>query len=104
MRTGLRDLLAAPGFARLWAIGGCINAMRWFEVLGAALFTFDDPTFRAIGAAGVGVSSSPGRVRSPDTNEPQMMRRRGRSLAPSAAGPLTRTRPSMYPIATVINH
>lgn len=41
MRTGLRDLLAAPGFARLWAIGGCINAMRWFEVLVAALFTFD---------------------------------------------------------------
>lgn len=41
MRAGLRTLLAAPGFARLWAIGGCINAMRWFEVLVAALFTFD---------------------------------------------------------------
>lgn len=41
MRAGFRDLLAAPGFGRLWAIGGCINAMRWFEVLVAALFTFD---------------------------------------------------------------
>lgn len=41
MRAGFRDLIAAPGFARLWAIGGCINAMRWFEVLVAALFTFD---------------------------------------------------------------
>jgi MFS family permease len=26
---------------RLWAIGGCVNAMRWFEVLAAALFTLD---------------------------------------------------------------
>lgn len=40
-RPNLRALLTAPGFARLWAIGGCINAMRWFEVLVAALFTFD---------------------------------------------------------------
>ena len=40
-RSGLRALFAAPGFARLWAIGGCVNAMRWFEVLVAALFTFD---------------------------------------------------------------
>ena len=39
--SGFRALLGAPGFARLWAIGGCINAMRWFEVLVAALFTFD---------------------------------------------------------------
>ncbi|MBV9251087.1 MAG: MFS transporter, partial [Acetobacteraceae bacterium] len=26
---------------RLWAIGGCVNTMRWFEVLSAALFTLD---------------------------------------------------------------
>lgn len=40
-RNGLRALLAAPTFLRLWAIGGCVNAMRWFEVLAAALFTLD---------------------------------------------------------------
>jgi MFS family permease len=39
--TGLRALLASPAFLRLWAIGGCVNAMRWFEVLAAALFTLD---------------------------------------------------------------
>ena len=40
-RPGLRALLASPAFLRLWAIGGCVNAMRWFEVLAAALFTLD---------------------------------------------------------------
>ncbi len=39
--NGFRALLAAPSFLRLWAIGGCVNAMRWFEVLAAALFTLD---------------------------------------------------------------
>jgi MFS family permease len=39
--NGVRALLAAPTFMRLWAIGGCVNAMRWFEVLAAALFTLD---------------------------------------------------------------
>ena len=38
---GLRALLAAPSFLRLWAIGGCVNTMRWFELLSAALFTLD---------------------------------------------------------------
>ncbi len=49
-RPGLRALFAAPSpksavrartFLRLWSIGGCVNAMRWFEVLAAALFTLD---------------------------------------------------------------
>ena len=39
--SGLRALLTAPGFLRLWSIGGCVNTMRWFEVLSAALFTLD---------------------------------------------------------------
>jgi MFS family permease len=34
-------LLGSPTFLRLWAIGGCVNMMRWFEVLAAALFTLD---------------------------------------------------------------
>ncbi len=38
---GVRALLASPTFLRLWAIGGCVNTMRWFEVLTAALFTLD---------------------------------------------------------------
>jgi MFS family permease len=38
---GLRALLASPAFLRLWSIGGCVNTMRWFEVLAAALFTLD---------------------------------------------------------------
>jgi hypothetical protein len=37
----LQDLLSQPTFLRLWAIGGCANTMRWFEVLSAALFTLD---------------------------------------------------------------
>jgi MFS family permease len=38
---GVRILLASGTFLRLWAIGGCVNTMRWFEVLSAALFTLD---------------------------------------------------------------
>jgi MFS family permease len=38
---GLRVLLGSAAFVRLWAIGGCVNTMRWFEVLAAALFTLD---------------------------------------------------------------
>ena len=34
-------MLSSPTFLRLWAIGGCVNTMRWFEVLTAALFTLD---------------------------------------------------------------
>jgi MFS family permease len=40
-RAGLRSLLSSPGFLRLWAVGGCVNTMRWFELLSAALFTLD---------------------------------------------------------------
>jgi MFS family permease len=40
-RPGVRALLSSPSFLRLWAIGGCVNTMRWFEVLTAALFTLD---------------------------------------------------------------
>jgi MFS family permease len=39
--SGLRALLASPAFLRLWSIGGCVNTMRSFEVLSAALFTLD---------------------------------------------------------------
>ena len=39
--TGLRALLTTPAFLRLWAIGGCVNTMRFFELLAAALFTLD---------------------------------------------------------------
>ncbi len=39
--TGLRRLLTTPGFLRLWAIGGCVNTMRFFDLLSAALFTLD---------------------------------------------------------------
>jgi MFS family permease len=37
----VRALFTYPTFLRLWSIGGCVNAMRWFEVLAAALFTLD---------------------------------------------------------------
>jgi MFS family permease len=40
-RSGAWTLLSSPIFVRLWAIGGCVNTMRWFEVLTAALFTLD---------------------------------------------------------------
>jgi MFS family permease len=39
--SGLRALLSSPAFLRLWSIGGCVNTMRSFEVLSAALFTLD---------------------------------------------------------------
>lgn len=39
--AGVRGLLSSPSFMRLWSIGSCVNAMRWFEVLAAALFTLD---------------------------------------------------------------
>jgi MFS family permease len=39
--SGLRALLSSAAFLRLWLIGGCVNTMRWFEVLSAALFTLD---------------------------------------------------------------
>ena len=39
--SGAARLLSSPTFLRLWAIGGCVNTMRWFEVLSAALFTLD---------------------------------------------------------------
>src|SRR5580692_2834390 len=40
-RSSVAALLASPSFLRLWAIGGCVNTMRSFEVLTAALFTLD---------------------------------------------------------------
>ena len=40
-RESLRGLLASTDFLRLWAIGGTVNAMRWVEMLAAALFTLD---------------------------------------------------------------
>ena len=40
-RAGRGMLLVTPGFLRLWAVGGVSNAMRQFEVLAAALFTFE---------------------------------------------------------------
>jgi MFS family permease len=39
--SGLRTLLSSADFLRLWSIGGCVNTMRSFEVLSAALFTLD---------------------------------------------------------------
>lgn len=39
--TGIRTLLSAPSFLRLWSIGSCVNTMRWFDLLAAALFTLD---------------------------------------------------------------
>ena len=35
-----RELLAQPGFLRLWMIGGLANAMRWLELLASALFAY----------------------------------------------------------------
>lgn len=39
--SGLGVLFRSNVFLRLWAIGTCVNTMRWFEVLAAALFTLD---------------------------------------------------------------
>jgi MFS family permease len=36
-----RGLLNSREFRRLWALGGITNAMRWVEMLAAALFTFE---------------------------------------------------------------
>lgn len=39
--NSIRALLSSAQFVRLWSIGNCVNTMRWFEVLSAALFTLD---------------------------------------------------------------
>ena len=39
-RGGFGVLARAPGFLRLWAVGGLSNGMRQFEILAAGLFTF----------------------------------------------------------------
>lgn len=39
--NSIRALLTSSQFLRLWSIGNCVNTMRWFEVLSAALFTLD---------------------------------------------------------------
>lgn len=39
--AGQPGLLASRDFLLLWAVGGIGNAMRWLEVLAAALFTLD---------------------------------------------------------------
>lgn len=41
VRPGLSALFGSAVFLRLWSIGGCVNMMRWFETLSAALFTLD---------------------------------------------------------------
>lgn len=40
-RHPLRRLFASPAFRRLWAVGALANAMRWVEILVAAIFTFE---------------------------------------------------------------
>ena len=40
-RHPLRRLFAHPDFVRLWAVGALANAMRWVEILVAAVFTFE---------------------------------------------------------------
>jgi MFS family permease len=40
-QAGLHGLLRSPDFLRLWILGGIVNAMRWVEMLAAALFTFE---------------------------------------------------------------
>ncbi len=37
----VRDLLRSREFRRLWALGGITNAVRWVEMLAAALYTFE---------------------------------------------------------------
>lgn len=37
----LRRLFANPDYVRLWAVGGLANAMRWVEILVAAVFTWE---------------------------------------------------------------
>lgn len=36
-----RDLFASRDFMRLWLVGGFANAMRWLELLAAALFAYE---------------------------------------------------------------
>ena len=40
-RHPLRRLLSNPDFVRLWAVGALANAMRWVEILVAAVFTYE---------------------------------------------------------------
>jgi MFS family permease len=40
-RSGVLALFNSKAYVRLWSIGACVNTMRWFEVLSAALFTLD---------------------------------------------------------------
>ncbi|GGC65824.1 MFS transporter [Siccirubricoccus deserti] len=40
-RHPLRRVFASPAFRRLWAVGAIANAMRWVEILVAAVFTFE---------------------------------------------------------------
>ena len=40
-RPGIRALLASPDFVRLWLLGGVGNAMRWLEMLAAALYVYE---------------------------------------------------------------
>ncbi len=40
-RAGFRVLARAPGYLRLWGVGGLSNGMRQFEILAAGLFTFE---------------------------------------------------------------
>ncbi|MDB5830690.1 MAG: transporter [Caballeronia sp.] len=54
-RTVIAPLFAASGFKELWIAGGVANAMLWFEVLAAGLFTFQ--------ATGYGLPSRPSRRR-----------------------------------------
>ncbi|WP_198370087.1 MFS transporter [Roseomonas rosulenta] len=39
-RSPVRDLIADPGFVRLWAAGGLTNSMRWVEMLVSGLFAY----------------------------------------------------------------
>ena len=40
-QAGPGSLLGSPDFRRLWGLGAIANAMRWLEMLAAALFIFD---------------------------------------------------------------
>jgi len=48
----LRGLLRQPDFLRLWLVGAFANAMRWLELLAAALFAFE-VTGSALAVTGV---------------------------------------------------
>ena len=74
---GVRALLASRTYLRLWAIGGCVNTMRSFEVLAAALFTLDVTgsglAVAVVSAARTHADAAVGRVRRRDvgSREPQ---------------------------------